>query len=94
MQKYVNVVDLFKSFPISIYLQNSASIQPKTSLSRFLEEDSIHCAFASLALTRTIASNWAPLLLHEAHIAVLAVLSSADLPPDFGAETNSVKIEL
>ena len=35
MQKYVNLVDLVKSFPTSIYLQKSASIQPRTSLSKF-----------------------------------------------------------
>ena len=34
MQKYVNLVDLVKSFPTSIYLQKSASIQPRTSLSK------------------------------------------------------------
>ena len=36
MQKYVNRVDLVKSFPTSIYLQRSASIQPRTSLSKFV----------------------------------------------------------
>ena len=35
MQKYVNLVDLVKSFVTSIYLQKSASIQPRTSLSKF-----------------------------------------------------------
>ena len=35
MKKYVNLVDLVKSFPTSIYLQKSASIQPRTSLSKF-----------------------------------------------------------
>ena len=35
MQKYINLVDLVKSFPTSIYLQKSASIQPRTSLSKF-----------------------------------------------------------
>ena len=35
MQKYVNLVDLVKSFPTSIYLQKSASIQSRTSLSKF-----------------------------------------------------------
>ena len=35
VQKYVNLVDLIKSFPTSIYLQKSASIQPRTSLSKF-----------------------------------------------------------
>ena len=34
-KKYVNLVDLVKSFPTSIYLQKSASIQPRTSLSKF-----------------------------------------------------------
>ena len=35
VQKYVNLVDLVKSFPTSIYLQKSVSIQPRTSLSKF-----------------------------------------------------------
>ena len=35
MQKRGNLVDLVKSFPTSIDLQNSASIQPRTSLSKF-----------------------------------------------------------
>ena len=35
MQKHVNLVDLVKSFPTSIYLQNLASIQPRTSRSKF-----------------------------------------------------------
>ena len=39
MQKFLNLVDLVKSFPtsifLSIYLQNLASIHPRTSLSRF-----------------------------------------------------------
>ena len=35
MKKYVHLVDLVKSFPTSIYLQKSASIQPTTSLSKF-----------------------------------------------------------
>ena len=35
MQKHVNLVDLVKSFPTNIYLQNLASIQPRTSLLKF-----------------------------------------------------------
>ena len=31
VQKYINLVDLVKSFPTSIYFQKSASIQPRTS---------------------------------------------------------------
>ena len=38
MQKHANLVDLDKSFPTSIYLQNSASIQPRTSLSKFAKK--------------------------------------------------------
>ena len=38
MQKRVNLVDLVKSFPTSINLQKSASIQPRTSPSKFGEK--------------------------------------------------------
>ena len=34
-QKFVNLVDLVKSFPTTIYLQRFVSIQPRTSLSKF-----------------------------------------------------------
>ena len=36
VQKHANLVDLVKSFPPNIYLQNLASIQPRTSLSKFV----------------------------------------------------------
>ena len=36
MQKHVNLVDLVKSFPTYIYLQNLASIQKRTSLRKFV----------------------------------------------------------
>ena len=35
VQKHVILVDLVKSFPTHIHLQNLASIQPRTSLSKF-----------------------------------------------------------
>ena len=35
MQKHVNLVDLVKSFPTNIYLQNLASIQERTSPVKF-----------------------------------------------------------
>ena len=35
MQKHVNLEDLVKSFPTNIYLQNSASIQKRTSPVKF-----------------------------------------------------------
>ena len=37
MQKHVNLVDLVKSFPTNIYLQNLASIQKRTSLVKFVD---------------------------------------------------------
>ena len=36
VQKHVNLVDLGKSFPTNIFLQNLASIQKRTSLLKFL----------------------------------------------------------
>ena len=39
MQKYVHLVDLVKSFATNIDLQNLASIQPRTSLSKFGENE-------------------------------------------------------
>ena len=38
MQKHANLVDLVKSFPTNIYLQNLASIPPRTSLSKFAKK--------------------------------------------------------
>ena len=35
MQKHVNLVDLVKSFPTNIYLQNLASMQKRTSPVKF-----------------------------------------------------------
>ena len=35
MQKHVNLVDLVKSFPTHIFLQNLASIQKRTSPTKF-----------------------------------------------------------
>ena len=35
MQKHVNLVDLVKSFPTNIFLQNLASIQQRTSPVKF-----------------------------------------------------------
>ena len=44
VQKYANLVDRVKSFPTSIYLQKSASIQPRTSLSK-LHVNSLYVNF-------------------------------------------------
>ena len=51
MQKHVNLVDLIKSFPTSIYLQKSASIQPRTSPLKFahLAEESDNGSVSNLS---------------------------------------------
>ena len=38
VQKFVNLVDLVKSFPTTIYLQRFVSIQPRASLSKFAKK--------------------------------------------------------
>ena len=51
MQKHVNFVDLVKSFPMNIYLQNLASIQKRTSLVQFanLTEESDNGSVSNLS---------------------------------------------
>ena len=51
MQKHVNLVDLVKSFPTNIYLQNLASIQKRTSPVKFahLAEKSEKGSIANLS---------------------------------------------
>ena len=39
MQKHVNLVDLVKSFPTNIFLQNLASVQKRTSPIKFAQLD-------------------------------------------------------
>ena len=51
MQKHVNLVDLVKSFPTNIYLQNLASIQKRTSPIKFahLAEKSTNGSISKLS---------------------------------------------
>ena len=51
MQKHVNLVDLVKSFPTNIFLQNLASIQKRTSPTKFahLAEKSENCSISNLS---------------------------------------------
>ena len=51
MQKYVNLVDLVKSFPTSIYLKNRRRYSRERA-SQSSEENSIHYSFASSGLVR------------------------------------------
>ena len=60
MQKHVNLVDLVKSFPTNIYLQNLASIQKRTSPVKFahLAEKSGKGSISNLS-TKAAAPCWA-----------------------------------
>ena len=51
MQKHVNLVDLVKSFPTNIFMQNLASIQKRTSLIKFdhLAEKSAEYSISNLS---------------------------------------------
>ena len=51
MQKHVNLVDLVKSFPTNIFLQNLASIQKRTSPVKFahLAEKSVKGSTSNLS---------------------------------------------
>ena len=59
MQKHVNLVDLVKSFPTNIFLQNLASIQKRTSLIKFdhLPEKSDKGSISNLSTKAPAASS-------------------------------------
>ena len=61
MQKHVNLVDLVKSFPTNIYLQNLASIQKRTSHVKFahLAEKSRKGSISNLS-TKVVAAKAEP----------------------------------
>ena len=63
MQKHVHLVDLVKSFPTNIFLQNLASIQKRTSPMKFahLAEESEKGSISNLS-TKVVASvaAWGP----------------------------------
>ena len=62
MQKHVNLVDLVKSFPTNIFLQNLASIQKRTSPIKFdhLAEKSENGSISNLSTKRSAARSAAP----------------------------------
>ena len=55
MQKHVNLVDLVKSFPTNIYLQNLTSIQKRTTPIKFahLAEKSEKGSMSNLSTKRS-----------------------------------------
>ena len=103
MQKHVNLVDLVKSFPTNIYLQNLASIQPRTSPIKFahLAEKSENGSIANLSTKvrgdrRSHAEDFREHLLGNGFHAVVVqenvrsgqqIRVRTDLSYDTGAET-------
>ena len=75
MQKHVNLVDLVKSFPTNIYLQNSASIQRRTSPLKFAhfaeKSEKLKVRHRTFQLSRALGSGLAldALVAHTATIA-------------------------
>ena len=69
MQKHVNLVDLVKSFPTNIFLQNLASIQKRTSPIKFahLAEKSEKGSISNLS-TKVLT---VPLIVYPQKIAAL-----------------------
>ena len=89
MQKHVNLVDLVKSFPTNIFLQNLASIQKRTSPTKFahLAEKSENGLISNLSTkaptqsnpaTRSLLDVWLPKLATKS--AVGQVVSPAPVP--------------
>ena len=68
MQKHVNLVDLVKSFPTNIFLQNLASIQKRTSPMKFahLAEESENGSVSNLSTEAALAGDWGSLRHGEA----------------------------
>ena len=69
MQKHVNIVDLVKSFPTNILLQNLASIQQGTSLITFdhLAEKSEKGSISNVSFFKVFgaAASALPVFAHE-----------------------------
>ena len=81
MQKYVHLVDLVKSFPTSIYLQKSASIQPRTSVSKFGGKlNSLFIRLLSLNWREVFVDLWSVFTLQGRHKqAVVAIRQAVEL---------------
>ena len=89
MQKHVNLVDLVKSFPTNIYLQNLASIQKRTSRVKFAHfaEKSVKGSISNLS-TKVLWRDGGPQPLPaqlRRHLPRAAADEERQLPEDAGA---------
>ena len=89
MQKHVNLVDLVKSFPTNIYLQNLASIQKRTSPVKFahLAEKSGKGSISNLS-TKVSASPRSRGFRRLRRPASARALRRSDLGPIEGIQTE------
>ena len=80
MQKHVNLVDLVKSFPTNIYLQNLASIQKRTSPVTFahLAEKSGKGSISNLSTK--VTAQLGPLIDGARTVAEVARRARVELP--------------
>ena len=88
MQKHVNLLDLVKSFPTNIFLQNLASIQQRTSLIKFdhLAEKSELGAVSNLSTK--VLGDWHT-MAKEGTVAFLQKLHELNFPvPDTSPPGN------
>ena len=84
MQKYVKIVDLVKGFPTSIYLQRSASIQPRKSLSKLHVNSRLHVSLLYTTCNFPIACKQANIHVLNIRKASLHVTSRLS-PQESGA---------
>ena len=95
MQKHVNLVDLVKSFPTNIFLQNLASIQERTSPIKFAhsaEKSENHGSISNLS-TKVVAAKAEPgagLVSAEAEPGAHLV---AELAPEDGSPRLEGRVE-
>ena len=89
MQKHVNLVDLVKSFPTHILLQNLASIQKRTSPVKFahLAEKSANGSISNLS-TKVHAANLARIAERTAKLSAVPTPDDKNQaePDEHGAE--------
>ena len=86
MQKHVNLVDLVKSFPTNIFLQNLASIQKRTSALKFahLAEESGNDSIPNLS------TKFATVMQHISHMAEGFEASSAIASSSLSLESEVI----
>ena len=94
MQKHANLVDIVKSFPTNIYLQNLASIQPRASPVKFARSLALQSTQLRSAGRGTIAASSARTQIKETRRAPVspgaAQVIAAELPHRYTARSGKL----